>query len=677
MLKKSVVTSVAFALSVIGAFTLAHAAPVTPKQDSENCYLIGTADELEGFAEIVGVNQTQSNPPNNYFKGCAKLTADIHFAGETRLLNESRTGIRENLDTAKIPKWQPMMFFGGKFDGQGHTIYGLYSRQAAGPSFIRYAVGDSVSIKNLHIADSYFYVTTDNGGAAGLVAALYGEKNKASILTIDRSSFSGFIGSVSTSCDVNAQTLPKNAGLVGYSMQGQGNAINQVILINSYNEGNVGCGAGLLGDVMMKANVTMKNCYNVGAYTTYPLLGSKGTQGNIKVGGENLGCIAAGKDICAKNFNTDANTYAGQTAADVVANFWSNLDGKKTVEEQKKEIAALQESLAEKGMEGVKITLDTTITKVLDSEGNVKDSVIYEKFAVIQLTDTTETLVMPEDVDVYGVKYDRTFNKVADGQSSVLCDGGYNASTTVLPFDIQMLNVTGGKFYQPSKLYKKTPEDSIWTLGLTDVAATTESIQAHTPYVVCPTADHLTFLGGATVKKTAGPADTTKFEREGYTGIWNFIGLYSKKTYSRESSEAGRAYVFKDGRFVRVGNGYSGILRAFLLAPEVSEPVASARSVLAKASVASADVAVEPVQPSSIPVEVVSGAGLRKGGFTDFVDNSLAGLVSDETQSIRNNLYFRKAVKSDKLHDLKGRKLSSRPTFKGVYLNHNIPVVVK
>lgn len=138
----------------------AGAEAVTPKQETtgDKCYLIGTADELEGFAKNVAATG---------FTGCAKLTADIHYLGNAQLLNNDRTGLQKDENGSIIPcdgsdacggvnlQWTPLKNFAGTFDGQGHTIYGLYAVSASSVGFVSRASGTS-TIENLHIADSYF-----------------------------------------------------------------------------------------------------------------------------------------------------------------------------------------------------------------------------------------------------------------------------------------------------------------------------------------------------------------------------------------------------------------------------------------------------------------------------------------------------------------------------------------
>ena len=85
------------------AFAGAAITPETPSKDADGCYAISTAEELFGFADIVNTSATHDE--------CGKLTANI-------IVN--KPGQEDG-----TVKWEPISFFSGSFDGQGHTIEGL------------------------------------------------------------------------------------------------------------------------------------------------------------------------------------------------------------------------------------------------------------------------------------------------------------------------------------------------------------------------------------------------------------------------------------------------------------------------------------------------------------------------------------------------------------------------
>ena len=147
------------------AGTAATAATITPQQPtlSDGCYQISSAEELYGFAAIV--NGTDGFAKNK--SACGKLLKDIVV--NTDVLYAS--GSLKDENAASFVPWNPIdsfagTFDGNAFDGNGHTIAGLYrdvsdEDDAKDVGFIRTLVGNpdgETVIKNLGIIDSYFAV---------------------------------------------------------------------------------------------------------------------------------------------------------------------------------------------------------------------------------------------------------------------------------------------------------------------------------------------------------------------------------------------------------------------------------------------------------------------------------------------------------------------------------------
>ncbi|MBQ8486273.1 MAG: InlB B-repeat-containing protein, partial [Prevotella sp.] len=137
---------VALLMMLTTATAWADITPATPTQDADGYYLIGTAAELYGFAEIVNNGNATAN---------AKLTADI-------TVNENVLDANGEANTGDFVQWTPIgndgnsKTYSGTFDGQGHTISGLYvSGSGWYVGLIGKADGTAV-VKNLGIVDSYF-----------------------------------------------------------------------------------------------------------------------------------------------------------------------------------------------------------------------------------------------------------------------------------------------------------------------------------------------------------------------------------------------------------------------------------------------------------------------------------------------------------------------------------------
>lgn len=173
----------------------------------DDCYQIGTAEELYGFAELVKKNATS----------CGKLTADI-VVNEDVLVNGEL-----NPDTNVVNQfmiWTPIGLnsdFSGSFDGNGHEIRGLYFVNQYGLAGLFANVSNEnpdspVQIKNVGIADSYF-----NGTNVGGIIASVKEYSKVLISQSYNKSY--VYGSF-------------YAGLVGLNKYG-----SELTIVNSYDVG--------------------------------------------------------------------------------------------------------------------------------------------------------------------------------------------------------------------------------------------------------------------------------------------------------------------------------------------------------------------------------------------------------------------------------------------------------
>ena len=218
-----------------------------PKLDSADmCYEISNAAELYGYvAYVSGTHRVYYNITNPNV--CGKLAKDIVV--NEHVLNED--GTLDSANMASFIPWEPIKKFGNKFDGQGHTISGLYVNQ---PNMYRLGFISTlddrynsdwtekipVEIVNLGIEDSYI---SGKYSIAGFVADV--PQNK--MLSISNSHFNGTVYVVGTN---NA------GGLVAYSN-------GTVEITDSYTAGYIfgSTAAGLVSGA--HASTTIKNCYNV------------------------------------------------------------------------------------------------------------------------------------------------------------------------------------------------------------------------------------------------------------------------------------------------------------------------------------------------------------------------------------------------------------------------------
>ena len=209
------------------------------------CFEIGTAEELYQFAYYVN-DTTRTNLKEPL---CAKLTADIVV--NKKVLTSPET---LNEDASNFIRWKPIQYFSGTFDGQGHSISGLYFYDMQYCRYVglfgsinsyKYDVWkgtDSSTIKDLTLKDSYFEAKEYVAGIAGQVSKM-----------------------VTTFENVHNEALVKAeqyvGGLVGYTQY-----YGYPVVLNSSNKGNIhatsGYVAGLVGYSL--AGTRIKNSYNAG-----------------------------------------------------------------------------------------------------------------------------------------------------------------------------------------------------------------------------------------------------------------------------------------------------------------------------------------------------------------------------------------------------------------------------
>lgn len=150
-----------FGILVLSTLTAVCAnAAITPATPSavNGCYQIGSAAELYGFAAIVNSGEGSASY-------CAKLTADITV--NTGVLNSNG-----NKGSGTYESWTPIGNsnhpFSGVFDGQAHSISGLFfnDNSTSSVGLFGYVI-DNTEIKNVGIEDSYFLGNSSVGTFVG------------------------------------------------------------------------------------------------------------------------------------------------------------------------------------------------------------------------------------------------------------------------------------------------------------------------------------------------------------------------------------------------------------------------------------------------------------------------------------------------------------------------------
>lgn len=236
---KCAVAILACVASIAAAKTIT---PVTPKQETsgKKCYLIGSAEELYGFANMLNTQ---------YMGACAKLTADIVV--NENVLTDSAGNSKVAADgsysgnTSDLIPWTPIDGYNAsnlelEFNGQGHSISGLFCLlKKIGVGFLGAVYTyKGIVIDSLNIVDSYFWGSDEVGAFVG--------HSTSGELVVKNSSSENFVGGGN---DVG--------GFVGYAHDGTiSNSVNKGAVKSL---GNVG---GIWGSVTDGGVLKFLNVHN-------------------------------------------------------------------------------------------------------------------------------------------------------------------------------------------------------------------------------------------------------------------------------------------------------------------------------------------------------------------------------------------------------------------------------
>lgn len=270
---ESAVLAILLCLSLLPTAALAETdtiTPTVPEKDENGVYQISNANELYGFAEIVNnLNNKESWDPH----ANAVLTADITV--NEGVLKPDGTLNTEKKNTFK--QWAPIgynvssndVWYGGTFDGQNHTISGLYcdtDQLCAG--LFGHAKSNSF-IKNVTVADSYFSARAYVGGVCGW------------------NEYCTVAGCINESTVVGTANYGHVGGVCGYSDYGyieKCSNFGTVIGTGEYSDVGGVCGH--------NGHLSIAGCYNAGTVTGNGW-GAGGVCGNFSQGAI-IGCHNVG-----------------------------------------------------------------------------------------------------------------------------------------------------------------------------------------------------------------------------------------------------------------------------------------------------------------------------------------------------------------------------------------------
>ena len=312
--------------------TYCNSKPNTEKDaNGKEWYIIRTAGELKWFA--THVNGSSNKNVN------AKLGANITL--NTNVLNKD--GTLNTGNSSSFENWTPIKNFTGTFDGQNHTISGLYFNDNN-----TYDVGlfgsvySGGTVKNVNIKDSYVSGKNYVGGICGV--------NKGGTVTdctntgtVSGASYVGGIcgwnkgGTVencTSGCTVTG-TNQNTGGICGYNTN---NGSVKGSVLDCHNTGTV-TGTSSVGGVCGSNSGTLQKCDNTGTVTgtSESVGGICGKNGGTLQESYNTGTVT-GKGyytggVCGINnsgeidgcYNTNTGTVTGTSSVGGVCGY--NSDG--------------------------------------------------------------------------------------------------------------------------------------------------------------------------------------------------------------------------------------------------------------------------------------------------------------------------------------------------------------
>ena len=593
---------------------------------SDNCYEIASAEDLYDFAAIVNGGAGEI---------CGKLMDNISV-NENVLTSDGVLNVDLEDDFAP---WTPIgtsgAQFKGTFNGQGHTISGLYFKDDDANDVGLFGYVGKASIQNVGVVDSYFKGWQHVGGVVGEMS-----------------------GSI-TNC--------YNKGVVSGTKYVGGvlGMLNEGSISNVYNVGSVSGNefvGGVVGNV--ESENTVSNVYNIGSVS-----------GSERVGGVAGACA---DEVSVNNAFYNKDAFTEDAIGESCEGNFDNVEGRTASEFADGTVALLlhnyvqtdcEENCVDGSIWGQDLSKENSLPEFIERLDYRLGSVtFFEKAGKIDSAhvDATSDLVVdfPEDVVVSGpIKFKRSF-------------AGSGYSTIVLPFtpkfETDADTIAGVNFYEFS--YYDNATNSVHTKPVSQ-----KSLTSKMPYLVQSAGvNELVFKKGGTFN-TMGGAYSVRLTGTG--AGWTIYGTYAYKTWKEGDAGLGSTYGFAGvagnkeedvGQFKKIGVGaYIYPMRAYLeyVAPAPAGRPAANGAVRAFAANTVASL------PETINVVIVEkgNVGTEVAGSDDASGEQttrVIGTVNTRTGEFK--------FANDRWFDLNGRYLGNKkPTQKGAYYNNGKKVIVK
>lgn len=667
---------------------------VPSQEEGTGCYLIGNAEELYGFADVVKSSSS----------ACGKLTANI-------VVNKNVLNDDGSLNCTPANVWTPIESFSGTFNGNGFYISGLYvnsSLDTAGFfARVRGTDDNPVIISNFGLVDSYIGNGVSRTGAfIGYALGKITIENCYNEATIDGGTdVGGLVGIFDTDWNIQSSSLviknSYNEGIVSGQRQGAlggfvGFCNGSVRVTSCYNSGYVingqygmggfgGVGSGPLdiensfvtqqpfGALWNPQNIHVTNSYYPDANKT---CSEKMSENVCDATGACPACMftngqildslvthdPAGADNSVWRF-TEGDEHptinVRGTADKIITLSWSSAGDSIALKDSSFDVVEIAEGkqFYANGKIYSGILSDADVSAIGDSVlypiGGISFETENGKRIVTLDGDSVTALAFPPDFHADSVIFKRSFKEGV-------------ISTVMLPFSAK---VSGGTFYTFAGVTDSTVNgDTVWVAEWEEVAAES-NLAANVPYMVVPSGNSLTVQGAVNF--------TSEGPKKYSVGNWDFNGPYTYRFFA-ETDEIGKAYGFASktktvgeslvaaGTFVKAASGAKiRPLRGFLIY-NPKTPKNSPRAKFAPGTTHD-----NASLPSKIEIRLLKISNLDETGNSkndEKLDEKTTSLV--KAQSI--------APKSTNLwYDMNGREFNRKPGAKGRYINNGKMVIVK
>lgn len=259
-------------------------------------YQISTAAELALMSELT--NDEDFVKSREYNKANYKLTADIS-------LNDT-SNADDWSNTAPQYSWKPISQqdgLMGSFDGDGHTISGLYINiDCSDNNCNMYGLfaKNYGSISNLNITDSYICVSGYNSYIGSICGWNYGIITNCES-SVDFEYYDATIGGIA-GCTSRIETINENGGIISdCAFKGS---------IKDKRDKSFSYAGGIAGS--LSSNAQLKNCHNYSDITAE-------YENSNTIGGIAASCSNSTIDSCTNSGNISANDDAGGILASTSA----------------------------------------------------------------------------------------------------------------------------------------------------------------------------------------------------------------------------------------------------------------------------------------------------------------------------------------------------------------------